>query len=397
MLPFRRKNAPSAQGDDTEENPPDALTAATNYLSFQDATATGDDADDEDGDTNGTAPVGVGGRLRGWLGGRRSANTRNEAAQQHRGFSTSIHDMFQSPETERIDCCALTCCGMMQSDRDRYFLQGVTPPSLIRRLWLHLLIPVWLLAIAGWAAMRIRDPIFNQAFTTCIVVLLICYFMTQCSKGRSKRIEIRKDLLWTKAQLLDQRRQNLSVILEQERPDDDGANQEYYLGQTQWDFGMAHPCCLLSCYSEDRLVSRDDDEERPAAANMCTSLWEWTCPPCCGMHIQCCGVCALAQEGREVETALLPRSYLRVDYVRAVKLRLPTCVVPPIISHFNTSPVLLHRLPCNPTPIIIQLFIKLDTRKEMLRKTTTTRMKLLMAALSTCLVCPFSSCKFWQP
>jgi hypothetical protein len=397
-MPFRRKKPPSAEGDDAEENAPDALAAATNYLSFQDATATGIAADEDDLGDTGSAAVGAGGRLRGWFGGRRSNNNGSNAPQQHRGFSTSIHDMFQSPETERIDCCALTCCGMMQSDRDRYFLQGVTPPSLIRRLWLHLLIPVWLLAIAGWAAMRIRDPVLNQVFTTCIVVMLICYFMTQCSKGRSKRIEIRKDLLWTKAQLLDQRRQNLSIILEQERPDDDGDNQEYYLGQTQWDFGMAHPCCLLSCYSEDRLVSRDDDEERPAAANMCTSLWEWTCSPCCGMHIQCCGVCALAQEGREVETALLPRSYLRVDYVRSSR---PTgsCLFPSIISHSCTSPVLLHRLPCNPMPITTRLFIKLDTRKEMLLKTTTmrTRTDLLVAALSTFLAFLFSSCKSWPP
>lgn len=296
MLPLRRKS-PSDEMDGDALSNEENMGTTTNYLSFQD-NGGGINEDNED----------TGGQRR-WFGGRRA----NDQVHSHRGFTTSIHDMFQSHETERIDCCAMTCCGMMQSDRDRYFLQGITPPSLIRRLWLHVIFPCFLFSIAGYGCMNIPDYRVNNLFTTGTILLMLYYFILQCLKGRAKRIEIRKDLLWTKAQLLDRRRQNLSVILEQERPDDHGEDQEYYLGQKRGDFFAAHPC-MCSCYSEDRLVQRDEDED-PAGASLCTSIWEWFCPPCCGMHLQCCGVCALAQEGREVETALLPRSYLRVDYI----------------------------------------------------------------------------------
>jgi hypothetical protein len=37
--------------------------------------------------------------------------------------------------------------------------------------------------------------------------------------------------------------------------------------------------------------------------------------PICGMHPQVCGLCAVAQEAREIETVLLPPSYRRVDYI----------------------------------------------------------------------------------
>ena len=322
MQAFRRKKSPSDGGEATpgdgtttgdDSNP---ISIATNYLSFQNNDEENHDNNDQERDAlrNTGSPS-----RRSWFGQQRSsrASAAAAAAPLHRGFSTSIHDMFQSPETERVDCCALTCCGMLQSDRDRYFLQGVTPPSLLRRLWLHVVFPVILFSIAGFAAFRIPDARVNEAFTTTALLLFVFYIILQCLKGRAKRIEIRKDLLWTKAQLLDQRRQNLSVILEQERPDDHGEDQEYYLGQRQGDFRAAHPC-FCGCYAEDRLVQsslNSDNDDDTGRASLCTSIWNWCCPPFCGMHCQCCGVCALAQEGREVETALLPRSYLRVDYV----------------------------------------------------------------------------------
>ena len=302
MNPFRRKRGDEGEGPPPSEDNAEAPTS-TNYLSFQDTTA---GSNQNAGETDALREP-----RRRLFGGRRSSSG---DATQYRGFSTSIHDMFQTPETERVDCCALTCCGIFQSDRDRYFLQGVTPPSLTRRLWLHIVFPIFLFSIAGFAAFRIPDARVNNAFTTAALFLFVSYLILQCAKGRAKRIEIRKDLLWTKAQLLDQRRQNLSVILEQDRPDDHGEDQEYYLGQTRWDFAAAHPC-FCGCYSEDRLVSQIIREDDSTERNVCTRLWEWFCPPCCGMHFQCCGVCALAQEGREMETALLPRSYLRVDYI----------------------------------------------------------------------------------
>jgi len=230
-----------------------------------------------------------------------------------RGFSTSINDMFRNTEMERVDCCALTCCGVLQNDRDRYLLTGVTPPSPFKRIVMHVILPFSIFFLAGMGAMRIRDARLNQIFSTGLIALLIFYFCMQCAKGRAKRIEIRKDLLFTKYQL--QRDGNIADVLEHERPyeddDDSEVEREYYLGQTRRDLRCAHPCCLISCYADDRHnedVSQEDD-------NVCNCMYEIFCPVMCGMHLQLCGLCAIAQEARDIEKCVLPVNYRRIDYI----------------------------------------------------------------------------------
>jgi hypothetical protein len=49
--------------------------------------------------------------------------------------------------------------------------------------------------------------------------------------------------------------------------------------------------------------------------NFCSKLWAATMAPICGMHLQLFGLCAVAQEAREIESVLLPPSYRRVDYI----------------------------------------------------------------------------------
>ena len=148
-------------------------------------------------------------------------------------------------------------------------------------------------------------------------------------------MEIRKDLLWTKSELQRDRGQSLAVLLEQQPPDDMGLDQEYYLGQTQRDFRCAHPCCIGSFYPEDRAAfEMNPNAEVPVEQQSTTMrrqsamdmrrrnvslsrrLFDSLCPAIwCGHQMQCCGICALAQEGREIESAVLPASYRRIDYI----------------------------------------------------------------------------------
>jgi hypothetical protein len=161
-----------------------------------------------------------------------TATTTLDHDANHRGFSTSIFDMFAQPENERVDCCALTCCGMLQSDRDRFLLQGITPPSPLKRIIVHIMFPIFLFVCAGFGALQIQDVLVNQIVSSALVLVVVLYLYSQCNKGRTKRIELRKDLLWTKYQMQQNRRQNLSALLDQDRPDDQNTDQEYYLGQT---------------------------------------------------------------------------------------------------------------------------------------------------------------------
>jgi hypothetical protein len=207
-------------------DPPSAIRSSrdtspqTNYRSF--ASASDEDAAENDSQhptiTPNSTGTGTGATL------DHDAN--------HRGFSTSIFDMFAHPENERVDCCALTCCGMLQSDRDRFLIQGISPPGPQKRCVVHIMFPIFVFVFAGYGATQIRDALVNQIVSSVLVLVVIVYFYSQCAKGRTKRVELRKDLLWTKYQMQHNRRQNLSVALEQDRPEDDGGDQEFYLGQT---------------------------------------------------------------------------------------------------------------------------------------------------------------------
>lgn len=264
-----------------------------------------------------------------------------------RGFSTSINDLFRfGTLVERVDCCALTCCGVLQNDRDRYLLTGVSPPSLLKRLILHVFLPLTLFFIAGMGAMRIRHVRLNQIFCTTLIALLVIYLFLQCSKGRAKRMEIRKDLLYVKYQLQQLQKQQqrggrrgsnksnannngIADVLEHcERPyeaedDDDDDEERAYLtalGQTRNDIRCAHPrYCLIGCYANDRnsrnnsnSIERDADND-----NVCSCLYDMACPSsyCCGMYPQLCGLCAIGQEAREIELQLIPERYRRLDYI----------------------------------------------------------------------------------
>lgn len=227
-----------------------------------------------------------------------AATSQQPTSTEFRGFSTSIAGLFQDPQSERVDCCAITCCGVLQTDRDRFLLQGIPPPPPLKRCAVHFLLPMVIFLSAGLAATHLAHPLVNQILSTALILSLLLYFCLQCGKGRSKRIHIRKDLLWFKYQLLSTRKppRNLLILTDRDRPDDNdpAIDDSYLLGQSKTDIGCAHPCCWIGCYTADEKAHN-------------TSC-------CCGYQIQLCGLCAIGQEGREVER-LLPPHYWRIDYI----------------------------------------------------------------------------------
>ena len=248
---------------------------------------------------------------------RRSEAARNT---KYRGFNTSINDMFVDPELERVDCCALACCGVFQSDRDRYLLTGYKPPSTRKRCFMHILLPIGLFINACLCAVKIRDPVLNAVLSCGFLLLLIGYLIFQCFKGTWKRRDVRKELLWTKYQLLTtgeilhQRSEDSSLIEDH----DDSEEPEYYLGQTRGDIRRAHAPC--SCYVRDTPLRDDpyDDGDMEPVISICTTFFRCftnvCCGMLCGMHCQLCGMCGMAQEARQVER-IFPAVYRRIDYI----------------------------------------------------------------------------------
>jgi hypothetical protein len=193
--------------------------------------------------------------------------------------------------------------------------------------------------LAGMAALHIQDPVLNQLMCTGLILLLVYYGFLQCAKGRAKRIMTRKNILSMKVQLHQRKRNlnngisldssyqhNLTVGLAEQQDgvsdhsgdDEDEEEEALWLqtGQTRWDVACAHPFCFVGCYPDDR--SSGELTETPAANNLCRCLYKTFCcggAACCGCYCQVCGVCAMAQEARELETLLLPARYRRLDYV----------------------------------------------------------------------------------
>jgi RsiW-degrading membrane proteinase PrsW (M82 family) len=117
------------------------------------------------------------------------------------------------------------------------------------------------------------------------------------------------------------RRRQLDPDSDDDDDDDDGhphggadVSQEYLMGQTKCDIWMAHAIC--GCYTRDYplTVTYDDDDR----ITFCTKIFRCFTSSCCGamggMNLQFCGFCAVAQEGRELES-LMQAGRRRIDYV----------------------------------------------------------------------------------
>lgn len=157
----------------------------------------------------------------------------------YRGFSTSITGSFQNLNEERIDACSLVCCGVMQSDRDRYLLTGRRPPTCARRTITHIFFPVSIFLVACYAAVKVTQVRLNQAICTALILVLLLMLITQCCKGRWKRTKVRKELLWRKYHMSrGDPSAALLLHIEEDRDDESIDDDAYAQGQVRmnWRF-----------------------------------------------------------------------------------------------------------------------------------------------------------------
>ena len=96
----------------------------------------------------------------------------------------------------RTDLCSLTCFGILQSDYTRYLFTHTRPPSLCKRMCLHLLTPLSLFILAGWCSGNIRNQNVNSVVCTALVYCIFVWIATACCRGRKKRVMVRDEILW---------------------------------------------------------------------------------------------------------------------------------------------------------------------------------------------------------
>lgn len=253
---------------------------------------------------------------------RPSETSEDDDDYDYRGFNTSIADMYRYPDKERVDCCSIACFGCLQADRNRYMVNGIKPPGLSRRFFVHLIFPMFILGLALFTAFNIPDPWINEMLCYGFVIVFLLYFCAQCSKGSWKRRHVRRNLLWRKHNNLTSgrfRRRNRNNNSNDGSDDDeldseDDDDEEYLMGQTGSDIRNAHAFC--GCYKTDRPSDFHFDAEEEITC--CTRAFDCFTNTCCAklccLHITCCGFCGVAQESRDIEDFVRP-GMLRIDYI----------------------------------------------------------------------------------
>ena len=246
----------------------------------------------------------------------------------YNGFSTSICSLFQySPaddeaddtSTVRTDCCSMACFGILQSDRTRYLATGKLPPSLFRRMWIHIFLPLAIFLAAGYAAVLIKDDYTNSFLTTMLVLVMFMYIAMDCFRGTVKRRRVREEMLWRmrEVDMISNGRGDeaieTEIMVRSVGSRDDGTHGPVDLGQSKFAMTCVHR--MFGCARVDYPTGREDE---PQPEDFCSKLWNFFANLCCGKLCKCwfqfCGVCALAQEAREVER-LIPAGRRRIDYV----------------------------------------------------------------------------------
>jgi hypothetical protein len=239
---------------------------------------------------------------------------RDRYSAEHRGFNTSITDMYRYPDQERVDCCSIACFGCIQADRNRFFVNGTKPPGLCRRVCVHVMLPLCLFGIALFVAFHVPDPFTNNVMCWAWLIVLLFYFAAQCEKGSWKRSQVRRNLLWAKFKKLTSDRSRHKYHQDSEdTSDNDEDDEQYLMGQTTSDIRNASACCGL--YNVDRHSGFEHEgEEGITCLTRAINCFASMCCGICGKYIVCCGFCSVAQEAREIETLVRP-GVLRIDYI----------------------------------------------------------------------------------
>ena len=225
------------------------------------------------------------------------------------GFRSSICDLF-SNSSRRADFCSLACCGILQSDKNRYLLNGESP-SWCKRLTINFGLPLVALILIAAVAVLVTnkdkdDSHQSQSAGTGYAFLaFLLTIVAVCTRGHLARMRLRREVM---------RRIY-------ERRESEADTTEAFLSAQNGDICCAEMTCC-GCYSNDVTYTLDnsfeEDFENVPQPDFCARLFQslglLCCGACCQCFCQCCGMCAIGQEEREI-SALVPKDRQLIDYI----------------------------------------------------------------------------------
>lgn len=226
-----------------------------------------------------------------------------------RGFSTSFSHSFVDQFDDKGDTCSLACCGLLQAQRNRFLFVGNAPSLFALQFTIFVVVPAFLFA-AG--VNLICKPVRQKhEFSAGVALLVITtlYFLVQMVRKTLDQVWMRREVLKRKYGL----EENAGWVDGQSRNNPYEAEDAYLMGQTRCDLFCAHIPC--GCYEGDVAY---EDMEAPQPGNMCDCMWQSTMACCCeylqNRFFQCCGVCGVAQESRDIDK-MFPPHHRAFDYV----------------------------------------------------------------------------------
>lgn len=218
------------------------------------------------------------------------------------GFSTSLCDLFLDPG-RKSDCCALVCCGVLASDRNRHLIVkkyddidnvddqrmdsslGQDPTPWRKRI---LCLIITLVALHT-----------NVFLFVVVVIVLLC----RASYNRQKLRQM--------------------IIQERVRTQSESGTAEGHQ-VTNYHSPSPHrcfPCCVPSdveyITSETNNNETNHSSSSTLPPDLCSCLWNICKVMRCGCissWCQCFGICAIAQEDRELQL-MLTKEELQIDYI----------------------------------------------------------------------------------
>lgn len=276
---------------------------------------------------------------------------RNGAVSFRGGFSTSVYDgLFE--DHGHSDCCVITCCGLLLYDRNVYLMTDQRP-SWKRRC--GILFCLLLLVLATLAALGAASYLY--AYEVEHLKELEAEGKTPTKEDVTRMDQVKKlmdlaticrllvsalaiYLLFKAGQYRFRARRFLMARMYQESTEEDNeievnhATAETPLvvapttSEAMTKFLQAqkyNTCCAttpLGCIPKDAIVDPSNptalDADSNKATDFCHCLWKLLsglcCGTCCSCWCQCLGLCALAQEDRELQR-MLPKVKFEMDYI----------------------------------------------------------------------------------
>jgi hypothetical protein len=209
-------------------------------------------------------------------------------------FSSSLCSMFETPAQSRTDACALACCGIWLWERNQYLLSGTKPKSCKeRRFELTILVLAIVLLV-------VYSQYPSPVILRCLVFVTIAGGVWRLLRFQQARNDFRIAL--AKDQYA---RENPNEQHDEDHHQlQDG--QVRFLHEHQREIQKSHPFC--GCNKMDLTITDEGSDEAPPSSDFCSVLWQCLASTCCGTCCVCwfqfCGMCAIAQEHRQLRRIL---------------------------------------------------------------------------------------------